>query len=116
MKTLAAEVMAHLREVAGPEALLGAYNAARAAVESQRTTRRTRQKLEVRVHIPTSSIIVLASGVCRAIAAVYFVLADARHGSSLSGARVMWHLPMPHSSASRAASAAGGLCAGRTAA
>ena len=47
VKTLAAAVMAHLREVAGPEALLGAYNAARAAVEAQRTTRRTRQKLEV---------------------------------------------------------------------
>ncbi len=47
MKTLGAEVMAHLREVAGPEALLGAYNAARAAVEAQRMTRRTRQKLEV---------------------------------------------------------------------
>ncbi len=49
VKTLGAEVMAHLREVAGPEALLGAYNAARAAVEAQRTTRRTRQKLEVRL-------------------------------------------------------------------
>ena len=49
VKTLAAEVMSHLREVVGPEALLGAYNAARTAVEAQRTTRRTRQKLEVRV-------------------------------------------------------------------
>jgi hypothetical protein len=48
VKTLAAEVMAHLRDVTGPEALLGAYNAARAEVKAQRVTRRTRQKLEVR--------------------------------------------------------------------
>ncbi|KAK9845304.1 hypothetical protein WJX81_002986 [Elliptochloris bilobata] len=46
VKALAAEVVAHLRTVAGPEALLAAYNAARRGVAEARVERRRQRTLQ----------------------------------------------------------------------
>ena len=47
MKELAEEVLAHLRAVAGSEALLAAYNRARQHVSDLRTERRRQRALQV---------------------------------------------------------------------
>jgi hypothetical protein len=41
-RLLGEEVVSHLRQLVGPERLLGAFNAARARVRTQRTSRRAR--------------------------------------------------------------------------
>ncbi|BDA46528.1 probable small subunit processome component 20 homolog [Coccomyxa sp. Obi] len=46
VKALAEEVLAHLREVAGPDALLAAYNRARQTVNSARSERRRQRALQ----------------------------------------------------------------------
>ena len=48
-RDLAEEVLAHLRSVAGADALLRAYNVARAAVQAQRTERRRQKAVQVLV-------------------------------------------------------------------
>ncbi len=47
VKALAEEVLAHLREVAGSDALLAAYNRARQTVNSARNERRRQRTLQV---------------------------------------------------------------------
>ncbi len=47
VKALAEEVLAHLRTVAGPEALLAAYNRARQHVSDLRSERRRQKALQV---------------------------------------------------------------------
>ena len=47
VKALAEEVLAHLREVAGSDALLAAYNRARQTVNSARSERRRQRTLQV---------------------------------------------------------------------
>lgn len=47
VRDLAAEVMQHLRSVAGPEAVVQAYSSARAAVLKTRSARRQSQALQV---------------------------------------------------------------------
>lgn len=49
IKALAEEVVAHLRSVAGADALLAAYNAARASVQRQRSERRRRDAVQTLV-------------------------------------------------------------------
>lgn len=47
VKDLAQEVIDHLREVAGPDALITAFNAARQSVTANRAERKRRQALQV---------------------------------------------------------------------
>lgn len=60
MKALAGEVVAHLRAVAGADALLAAYNAARRGVADARVERRRQRTLQVRhTVLPTASVRVM---------------------------------------------------------
>lgn len=55
IKQLADEIIAHIREVAGAEAMLAAYTEARKAVTAVRTERKRRAAMQVQ-HLPCSEL------------------------------------------------------------